>query len=275
MQNTPLITFIGAGNMAQAILKGLLAAGYPQDKITASGRTQSKMDALAAATGIHTSTDNLALCQQADVIVLGVKPQMMGDLVKSIAPAIEPSKQLVISVAAGILASSIATWLGQTAAIVRCMPNTPSLVGLGAAGLFATPTVSEQQRAAASHIMQAVGMAVWVDQEEQIDAVTAVSGSGPAYYFLMMEAMIQGAEKLGLSTDIAQQLVLQTAAGAAKMAQQSSQTPAQLRQAVTSPKGTTEQAINTFNEGDFNGLCSAAMAAAHHRSQELAQLFKS
>ncbi len=275
MHNTPRITFIGAGNMAQAILKGLLAAGYPQDKITASGRTQSKMDVLAAATGIHTSTDNLALCQQADVIVLGVKPQMMGGLVKSIAPAIDPSTQLVISVAAGILVSSIETWLGQPAAIVRCMPNTPSLVGLGAAGLYATTAVSDEQRATASHIMQAVGLTVWVNQEPQIDAVTAVSGSGPAYYFLMMEAMIQGAEKLGLSTDIAQQLVLQTAAGAAKMAQQSSRTPAQLRQAVTSPNGTTEQAINTFNEGNFNGLCGAAMAAAHHRSQELAQLFKS
>ena len=274
MQNTPRISFIGAGNMAQAILKGLLAAGYPQDKITASGRTQSKMDALAATTGIHTSTDNLALCQQADVIVLGVKPQMMGGLVKSIAPAIDPSTQLVISVAAGILVSSIETWLGQPAAIVRCMPNTPSLVGLGAAGLYATTAVTDQQKATTSHIMQAVGMAVWVDQEDQIDAVTAVSGSGPAYYFLMMEAMIQGAEKLGLSTDIAQQLVLQTAAGAAKMAQQSSQIPAQLRQAVTSPKGTTEQAINTFNDGGFNNLCDAAMAAAHHRSQELAQLFK-
>lgn len=275
MHNTPRITFIGAGNMAQAILKGLLAAGYPQDKITASGRTQSKMDVLAAATGIHTSTDNLALCQQAHVIVLSVKPQMMSDLVKSIAPAVDPSKQLVISVAAGILASSIETWLGQPAAIVRCMPNTPSLVGLGAAGLYATTAVSDEQRATASHIMQAVGLTVWVNQEHQIDAVTAVSGSGPAYYFLMMEAMIQGAEKLGLSTDIAQQLVLQTAAGAAKMAQQSSRTPAQLRQAVTSPNGTTEQAINTFNEGNFNGLCGAAMAAAHHRSQELAQLFKS
>jgi pyrroline-5-carboxylate reductase len=275
MHNTPRITFIGAGNMAQAILKGLLAAGYPQDKITASGRTQSKMDVLAAATGIHTSTDNLALCQQAHVIVLSVKPQMMGDLVKSIAPAVDPSKQLIISVAAGILASSIETWLGQPAAIVRCMPNTPSLVGLGAAGLYATTAVSDEQRATASHIMQAVGLTVWVNQEPQIDAVTAVSGSGPAYYFLMMEAMIQGAEKLGLSTDIAQQLVLQTAAGAAKMAQQSSRTPAQLRQAVTSPNGTTEQAINTFNEGNFNGLCGAAMAAAHHRSQELAQLFKS
>ena len=130
------------------------------------------------------------------------------------------------------------------------------------------------EKATTSHIMQAVGLTVWVNQEPQIDAVTAVSGSGPAYYFLMMEAMIQGAEKLGLSTDIAQQLVLQTAAGAAKMAQQSSQTPAQLRQAVTSPKGTTEQAINTFNDGGFNNLCDAAMAAAHHRSQELAQLFK-
>jgi pyrroline-5-carboxylate reductase len=274
MTQTPHITFIGAGNMAQAILKGMLAAGYPQDKISASSRTQAKLDTLSADTGIHTSTDNLALCRQADVIVLGVKPQMMGDLIQSIAPAVDASKQLIVSVAAGILASSIETWLGQKTPIVRCMPNTPSLVGQGAAGLFATPEVSAAQKQTASTIMQSVGLALWVDNEENIDAVTAVSGSGPAYYFLMMEAMIAGAEKLGLNNEIAQQLVLQTAVGAAQMAQKSQQTPAQLRVAVTSPNGTTEQAINTFNDGGFSELCSQAMSAAHVRSKELAQLFK-
>ena len=274
MTQTPHIAFIGAGNMAQAILKGMLAAGYPQDKISASSRTQAKLDTLSADTGIHTSTDNLALCRQADVIVLGVKPQMMGDLIQSIAPAIDASKQLIVSVAAGILAGSIKTWLGQKTPIVRCMPNTPSLVGQGAAGLFATPEVSAAQKQTASTIMQSVGLALWVDNEDHIDAVTAVSGSGPAYYFLMMDSMIAGAEKLGLSNEVAQQLVLQTAVGAAQMAQQSQQTPAQLRVAVTSPNGTTEQAINTFNDGGFSELCSRAMAAAHTRSKELAQLFK-
>ena len=274
MSQTPHIAFIGAGNMAQAILKGLLAAGYPQSKISASGRTQSKLDTLTADTGIYTSTDNLALCFQADVIVLGVKPHMMGDLVQSIAPAVNASKQLIVSVAAGILANSIETWLGQKAPIVRCMPNTPSLVGQGAAGLFATGGVSDAQKQTASIIMQSVGLALWVETEADIDAVTAVSGSGPAYYFLMMEAMIAGAEELGLSNEIAKKLVLQTATGAAQMAQQSNQTPSQLREAVTSPKGTTEQALNTFNNGGFNQLCSQAMAAAHHRSKELAQLFK-
>ena len=274
MPQTPHIAFIGAGNMAQAILKGMLAAGYPQSKISASGRTQSKLDVLAADTGIHTSTDNLALCHQADVIVLGVKPHMMGDLVQSIAPAVDVSRQLIVSVAAGILANSIEIWLGKKVPIVRCMPNSPSLVGQGAAGLFATDRVSPTQKQTASTIMQSVGLALWVETEAHIDAVTAVSGSGPAYYFLMMEAMIAGAEKLGLTNDVAQQLVLQTAAGAAQMAQQSQQTPAQLRVAVTSPNGTTEQAINTFNDGDFSQLCSQAMTAAHHRSKELAQLFK-
>ena len=274
MPQTPHIAFIGAGNMAQAILKGMLAAGYPQSKISASGRTQSKLDVLAADTGIHTSADNLALCHQADVIVLGVKPQMMGDLVQSIAPAVDVSTQLIVSVAAGILANSIEIWLGKKVPIVRCMPNTPSLVGQGAAGLFATDRVSPAQKQTASTIMQSVGLALWVETEAHIDAVTAVSGSGPAYYFLMMEAMIAGAEKLGLTNDVAQQLVIQTAAGAAQMAQQSQQTPAQLRVAVTSPNGTTEQAINTFNDSDFSQICSQAMAAAHHRSKELAQLFK-
>ena len=274
MLQTPNIAFIGAGNMAQAILKGMLAAGYPPNKVSASGRTQAKLDQLTADTGIHTSTDNLALCRQADVIVLGVKPQMMGALVQSIAPAVDGSKQLIVSVAAGILADSIATWLGQKAPIVRCMPNTPSLVGHGAAGLFATDGVSAAQKQTVSTIMESVGLALWVQTEAHIDAVTAVSGSGSAYYFLMMEAMIEGAEKLGLSNEVAQQLVLQTAAGAAQMAQKSDSTPTQLRIAVTSPKGTTEQAINTFNEGGFSQLCSRAMAAAHHRSEELAQLFK-
>ena len=274
MPQTPHIAFIGAGNMAQAILKGMLAAGYPQDKICASGRTQAKLDILSADSGIQTSTDNLALCHQADVIVLGVKPHMMGDLVQSIAPAVDVSRQLIVSVAAGILANSIEIWLGKKVPIVRCMPNTPSLVGQGAAGLFATDRVSPTQKQTASTIMQSVGLALWVETEAHIDAVTAVSGSGPAYYFLMMEAMIAGAEKLGLTNDVAQQLVLQTAAGAAQMAQHSQQTPAQLRVAVTSPNGTTEQAINTFNDGDFSQLCSQAMTAAHHRSKELAQLFK-
>ena len=274
MPQTPHIAFIGAGNMSQAILKGMLAAGYPQSKISASGRTQSKLDVLAADTGIHTSTDNLSLCHQADVIVLGVKPHMMGDLVQSIAPAVDTTRQLIVSVAAGILASSIETWLGQKASIVRCMPNTPSLVGQGAAGLFATEGVSDAQKQTASIIMQSVGLALWVETEAHIDAVTAVSGSGPAYYFLMMEAMIAGAENLGLSNEVAQKLVLQTALGAAQMATQSHQTPDQLRVAVTSPNGTTEQAINTFKAGGFIKLCSQAMAAAHHRSKELAQLFK-
>ncbi len=274
MLHTPHIAFIGAGNMAQAILKGMLAAGYPQEKICASGRTQAKMDILAAQTGIQTSTDNLALCKQADVVVLGVKPAVMGDLVKSIAPAIDGSKHLIVSVAAGILASSIETWLGEKMPIVRCMPNTPSLVGYGAAGLFATDNVSATQKDTATAIMQSVGLTLWVESEEHIDAVTAVSGSGPAYYFLMMEAMVAGAQKLGLSKQVAQELVLQTALGAAQMAQQSDQTPSQLRIAVTSPKGTTEQALNTFNAGGFSALCSQAMSAAYQRSKELAQLFK-
>jgi|TARA_B110000881_G_C18505973_1_gene479571 pyrroline-5-carboxylate reductase len=274
MLHAPHIAFIGAGNMAQAILKGMLAAGYPQEKISASGRTQSKVDILAAQTGIHTSTDNLAVCQQADVIVLGVKPAMMGDLVKSIAPAVDPTKQLIVSIAAGVLADSIETWLGKKMPIVRCMPNTPSLVGHGAAGLFATGNVSAVQKTTATTIMQSVGLALWVESEEHIDAVTAVSGSGPAYYFLMMEAMMTGAQELGLSAQVAQQLVLQTAIGAAQMAQQSDQTPEQLRIAVTSPKGTTEQALNTFNKGGFSALCGQAMTAAYHRSKELAQLFK-
>ncbi|HCH23488.1 MAG TPA: pyrroline-5-carboxylate reductase [Oceanospirillaceae bacterium] len=274
MSSTPTLAFIGAGNMAQAIIKGLLKQGYAANKIIATGRTASKMAALAADTGIQTTLDNLAACQQADIIILGVKPQMMQDTVSALASAIDPQRHLIVSVAAGILAASINGWIGHHCATVRCMPNTPSLVGMGASGLYANELVSSAQKAQAEQIMQAVGISIWLDNESLIDTVTAVSGSGPAYYFLMMEAMIDAAQGLGLNAEQAKTLVLQTAAGAAAMAQASEQSPAQLRTAVTSPKGTTEQALNSFADAGYRDTVAQAMSAAHGRSQELAEMFK-
>ena len=274
MSSTPTLAFIGAGNMAQAIIKGLLKQGYAANKIIATGRTASKMSALATDTGIQTTLDNLEACQQADIIILGVKPQMMQDTVSALAAAIDPRRHLIISVAAGILATSINGWIGQDCATVRCMPNTPSLVGMGASGLYANELVSSEQRAQAEHIMQAVGISIWLEEEQLIDTVTAVSGSGPAYYFLMMEAMIDAAQGLGLNAEQAKTLVLQTSAGAAEMARTSELSPAELRVAVTSPKGTTEQALNSFAEAGYRDTVAKAMGAAHGRSQELAQMFK-
>ena len=273
MSSSPTLAFIGAGNMAQAIIKGLLQQGYNARKIIATGRTASKLDALAADTGIRTSMDNPATCQQADVIILAVKPQMMQVTIDQLAAAIEPRRHLIISVAAGILANSITNWIGSDCATVRCMPNTPALVGMGASGLYANAQVSDRQKAMAEQIMQAVGISIWLQDEALIDAVTAVSGSGPAYYFLMMEAMIAGAEQLGLDHQQAKALVLQTALGAATMAQHSDQSPGQLRVAVTSPKGTTEQALNSFAESGYRDTVANAMDAAYQRSQELAKLF--
>ncbi|MCP4789106.1 MAG: pyrroline-5-carboxylate reductase [Gammaproteobacteria bacterium] len=276
MPNTlPVLAFIGAGNMAQAIIKGLLQQGYEANKIIATGRTSSKLQVLSETTGISVSLDNQDACQQADIIILGVKPQMMQNTIQALSDAIDPQRHLIISVAAGVLAESINGWLGKHCATVRCMPNTPSLVGMGASGLHANELVSSQQKSLAEQIMQAVGICIWLEDEQLIDAVTAVSGSGPAYYFLMMEAMITGAQELGLNADQAQALVLQTAAGAAVMAQQSSHSPEQLRLAVTSPMGTTEQALNSFAANNYQTTVTTAMQAAYHRSQELAQAFKS
>ena len=273
MSSTPTIAFIGAGNMAQAIIKGLLQQGYGAESIIATGRTPAKLARLSAEVGIRTSTDNQAACQEADIIILAVKPQMMQETVSQLKNAVDPQHHLIISVAAGILADSINSWLGKQCPAVRCMPNTPSLVGKGASGLYANSHVSSQQKAIAEQIMQAVGISIWLDDEALIDAVTAVSGSGPAYYFLMMEAMIAGAQKLGLSKEQAASLVLQTAEGAACMAQTGTQTPAQLRVAVTSPKGTTEAALNSFADNDYEATVANAMQAAYERSQALAKLF--
>jgi pyrroline-5-carboxylate reductase len=273
MSSTPTIAFIGAGNMAQAIIKGLLQQGYGADSIIATGRAPAKLATLSAEAGIRTSTDNQAACQEADIIILAVKPQMMQETVSLLKDAVDPQHHLIISVAAGILADSINSWLGKQCPTVRCMPNTPSLVGKGASGLYANSHVSSQQKAIAEQIMQAVGISIWLDDEALIDAVTAVSGSGPAYYFLMMEAMIAGAQQLGLSKEQATAIVLQTAEGAACMAQTGAQSPAQLRVAVTSPKGTTEAALNSFADNDYEATVANAMQAAYERSQALAKLF--
>jgi pyrroline-5-carboxylate reductase len=174
-------------------------------------------------------------------------------------------------VAAGLECDAIERWLGGEIALVRCMPNTPSLVATGASGLYANGRVSAGQKRQAEQVMGAVGLAVWVDQEAQLEAVTAVSGSGPAYYFLLMEAMIAAGEKLGLSRDVSTQLTLQTALGAARMAQASDVAPAELRRRVTSPKGTTERAIQAFQQGGLEALVEKAMNDCAHRSRELAE----
>ncbi|MBU2884441.1 pyrroline-5-carboxylate reductase [Gilvimarinus agarilyticus] len=261
------IAFIGAGNMAGAIIKGLLAQKYPSESIRATTRSAESAERAAAQLGIHTSTDNLSTCQWADVIVLAVKPQMLQATCASLRGALD--QQLIMSVAAGIDTATLGRWLDGDFAIVRSMPNTPSQVGVGASGLFANAKANRDDLAFAEQIANATGLCVWVEDEAQMHAVTAVSGSGPAYYFLFMEAMIDAGEKLGLSPETARQLTLQTALGAATLAGRADVPVGELKRRVMSPGGTTERAINAFETGHLSALVDTAMNDCAKRSQSL------
>ncbi len=259
--------------MARSLIGGLIASGLPANNIQASAPDREQLQALANDFGIRTTTDNQALVDRCDVIVLAVKPQVLKQICQALRPA---QGSLYLSIVAGIPTSSIRHWLEQKAetgplAIIRAMPNTPALLQTGASALYANPHASEAQRESAEAIMRAVGLALWVEDETQMDAVTALSGSGPAYHFLFMEAMISAARELGLNEANARLLTIQTAFGAAKMALEINENPATLRQNVTSPGGTTERAIQTFQEGGFEKLVTAALSAARDRARELAE----
>jgi pyrroline-5-carboxylate reductase len=223
-----------------------------------------------AAKGVHTSTTNADLVQACDVLVLAVKPQVMAPVVGALKDALAGKSCLLISIAAGIQIDSLQQWTSAQQPIVRCMPNTPALVLAGATGVVANAHVSAQQKAAADAILKAVGLVCWLDNEEQIDAVTALSGSGPAYFFLMIEAMQAAGARLGLPVATANALTLQTAFGAAKLALHSDVDAAELRRRVTSPNGTTEAAIKQFESDAFRDLVDRALAKAAARSKELA-----
>lgn len=265
------IGFIGGGNMAQALLEGVLKAGLCKaDDIWVSDVRPERLDQLKARYGIRTTMDNIELAQHADVVILSVKPQVMAEVLKPIAGTLKPDA-LVISIAAGITTATIRQTLGNVQ-IVRVMPNTPALVGAGASGLYNAGATEENLKAALD-ICASVGQAIVVENEDLIDAVTAVSGSGPAYFFLLMEAMINAGQTLGLSPQDCTTLVLQTARGAALLAQtaqQQGEDPAVLRQKVTSPGGTTQAALNVMNENGFGEIITKALTAARDRGRELA-----
>ncbi len=268
----PNIAFIGAGNMASSIIGGLIAKGYEPRNITASDPFQETLNKLRNIAPVKVTTDNHQAVTKADVVVLAVKPQVMKSVLEDLATAAQVNKPLFISIAAGIEASSMNKWLGGDMPIVRCMPNTPALVQTGATALYANSQVSEEERQIADSILRAVGIALWVNDESTLDVVTAVSGSGPAYFFLAMEAMQAAGMQMGLTEDTAKQLTLQTALGAAQMAIASDVDAAELRRRVTSPNGTTEQAIKVFEEGGFKELFNQAMIACRDRSEELARM---
>ncbi len=263
------IAFIGAGNMAGALIRGLLQDGHPAERIIAVDPDRQKLDVFSSESGINCTTDNAAAVSAADIVVLAVKPQIVASVAQDLASAVQKQQPLVISVAAGIRIEHLEHWLGPDCAIVRTMPNTPAMLQAGATGLFASDRVSEEQRSLAESLMRAVGITIWVEHEGLIDAVTALSGSGPAYFFLFMEQMIRSARKLGLGDEEATLLTLQTALGAARMALESDDSPATLRAKVTSPGGTTEQAIRGFEQEGLERIVKQAMTAARDRSIEL------
>ncbi|EJM68531.1 pyrroline-5-carboxylate reductase [Pseudomonas sp. GM50] len=263
------IAFIGAGNMAASLIGGLRAKGLDAAQIRASDPGEETRARVSAEHGIEMFADNAEAIQGVDVIVLAVKPQAMKVVCEALRPSLAPN-QLVVSIAAGITCASMNNWLGAQP-IVRCMPNTPALLRQGVSGLFATNEVNAEQRQQAEELLSAVGIALWLNEEQQLDAVTAVSGSGPAYFFLLIEAMTAAGVKLGLPADIAAQLTVQTALGAAHMAVASDVDAAELRRRVTSPAGTTEAAIKSFQAGGFEALVEKALGAAAHRSAEMAE----
>lgn len=271
MQN---IGFIGAGNMASSIIGGLLSQNIAAENIRASDPNPEALAKLSKEFGIACTSNNQQLCKQSQLIVLAVKPQVM----KAVAETLQGNldhKPLIISIAAGITTQQLHQWLGgekqQELAIVRCMPNTPALVQLGASGLFANIHVNEPQKENAQTLLDAVGISIWLEDESQLDTVTAVSGSGPAYFFLLMEAMINAGTKMGLSEAQARQLTLQTALGAASLADKSECDISELRRRVTSPGGTTEQALHSFENNHFHKIVSEAMEACEQRSKQMSE----
>jgi pyrroline-5-carboxylate reductase len=262
------LCFIGGGNMASSLIGGMLANGYSASKITACDIDEEKLVSLAADFGINTTSDSLHAVELAEIVVLAIKPQVMQMVCENLAASIK-SNSLFISIAAGIRENTINRWLGGNRAIVRCMPNTPALVQLGATGLYANSRVSSEQKKAAQAILDAVGVTVWVEPESALDAVTAISGSGPAYFFYFIELLQQAGENMGLSKQTAEILAKQTALGAASMAHSSD--VVKLRAQVTSKGGTTEQAILSFKQNGLPSLLEKATLAARDRSVELAQ----
>lgn len=266
------IAFIGGGNMASSLIGGLIADDYDPTLISVSEPDAEKRAKLAASFGIHTSDDNAEATQQADVVVLAVKPQMMSDVCQALAPTVNQTRPLLISIAAGIREQNLKNWLGEDAAIVRTMPNTPAMIQSGATVLHASEEVSTQQKDLAESVMRAVGVTQWIKNEELMDAVTALSGSGPAYFFRVMEAMENAGIDMGLDAKSARLLTLQTALGAARMAIESSDSPSVLRQKVTSPGGTTERALSVLDEANIGDLFKEALRAARDRSEEMSNI---
>ena len=269
------IALIGGGNMARGLIGGLLGKGASAAHITVAEPDEGTRAALVRDFGVVATADNAAAVKGARVVVLAVKPQLMAEVARALAPVLRAAAPLVISVAAGIRADRLQTWIGSGIAVVRCMPNRPALIGAGATGLYAAG-LSDQNRSLAEQVLSSTGVCLWVANEADIDAVTALSGSGPAYFFRLAELMAEAGIAQGLEPAVARRLAAQTLAGAGQLvAAESEPDLARMRAEVTSKGGTTEAALKSFAAGGFDRLVADAMAAAAHRSRELAEQFGS
>jgi len=266
------IAFIGGGHMTTSLIGGLRSGGLPASDITVADPVAGQLERLRREFGVQVTDDNMAAASGADLIVLAVKPQDMATATRSLAAAGD-SRRVVLSIAAGIRLANLATWLGSHVPVVRAMPNRPALIGAGITAACAGAGVSETERARAEWVLAAAGQVVWLDDESQMDAVTAVSGSGPAYFFLLIEAIEDAGVSLGLPRGTARLLAVHTALGAGRMAAESGELPAQLREQVTSTGGTTAAALAVLDSADFRGLVQRAIMAAARRSTELARDF--
>jgi pyrroline-5-carboxylate reductase len=265
------IAFIGGGNMARSLIGGLIARGARPGSLRVAEPVEVLRESLLNDFGVQVFATALEAAAEANVWVLAVKPQVMRTVCEGLAELASERKPLLVSIAAGITATQMQRWLGGENAIVRAMPNTPALLGAGVTGLFATAQVDAAGHELTEGLLSSAGTTVWIEEEEKMDAVTAVSGSGPAYFFLLMECMEAAALELGLPAETARALVLQTAFGAARMAQESGEAPAALRKQVTSPHGTTAAALAEFEVGKFDALVKKALTAARDRGRQLAR----
>jgi pyrroline-5-carboxylate reductase len=270
MHNIRRLAFIGGGNMAAALISGLTKRGLAAERIVVADPSGEQLTRLVGEYGITAAADNVSAATDAEVVILAVKPQQMRAVAVGLAPRLALSKPLVVSIAAGIPHAALVRWFGAQVPIVRTMPNRPAFNGFGATGLYAPTSVGPAYRALAEAIMAAVSATVWVEHESQMDTVTALSGSGPAYFFLFMEALEAAAHERGLPNDVAHKLTLETAFGAAQMARQSNEPLSTLREQVTSKGGTTAAALDVLDAAGLRAIVAHAVAAADRRSAELA-----
>lgn len=263
------IAFIGGGNMARSLIAGLIRQGVPANTIHVAEPVDALREQLATDFGVQVHVTAAEAAEDCHTWLLAVKPQVMAEVCAPLAPLAKILRPLVVSIAAGISRERLRQWLGEGAGVVRAMPNTPALLGAGVTGLYAGADVDADGRARAQALLASAGQTVWIEDETLMDAVTAVSGSGPAYVFLLAEAMQAAAVAQGLPEDAATTLVAQTLLGASRMLTESGETAAELRRRVTSPKGTTQAAIETFQAGGFEALVAQAVDAAARRGREL------